>query len=186
MKLSAHRVALVLLIGLGLASIGCPKKKAEPPKNPTPAPAPQQPAQDVTPPQTYEPPTPPPPVDDPMAHTLMDIQNKYFADAFFDFDKYDLRSDARDALAKDADFMKAHATLRITIEGHCDERGTREYNLALGEKRANAAKDYLVALGVDAGRVSVVSYGKDRPFAMGHDEDSWAKNRRAHMVVTAK
>ena len=106
--------------------------------------------------------------------------------AFFDYDKADIRGDARDVLAGNATWLKKYSSVQFTIEGHTDERGTAQYNLALGDRRANAAKDYLVSLGVDASRVKTVSYGKERPFATGHDEDSWQKNRRAHFVVTAK
>jgi peptidoglycan-associated lipoprotein len=103
-------------------------------------------------------------------------------DAYFDYDSYDLREDARGALDADAKMLADHAHASLTIEGHCDERGTPEYNLALGERRANAAKDYLVAHGVDGSRIETISYGEERPFATGHDEASWAQNRRAHLV----
>jgi len=106
--------------------------------------------------------------------------------AFFDYDKTDIRADARDVLAANATWLKKYPSVQLTVEGHTDERGTAQYNLALGDRRANAAKDYLVSLGVDASRVKTVSYGKERPFANGHDEDSWQKNRRAHFVVTGK
>ena len=116
----------------------------------------------------------------------LDRVSSYLKPAFFDLDKSDLRADARDVLAANATWLKAHPSVAFTIEGHCDERGTAQYNLALGDRRANAAKEYLVSLGIDAGRIKTISYGKERPFATGHDEESWAKNRRAHFVVTAK
>lgn len=97
---------------------------------------------------------------------------------FFDYDSYELRTDAQDQLQKQAAWLKQYANYSFTIEGHADERGTREYNLALGERRANAVKNYLVALGVDASRIQVVSYGKERPAVEGHDETAWAQNRR--------
>ena len=103
---------------------------------------------------------------------------------FFDFDKSDLKPDARATLEKQAAWLKRFPGITVTLEGHCDERGTREYNLALGERRANAAKDFLVALGINPGRVNTVSYGKERPVAFGHDEAAWAQNRRAVMTVT--
>ena len=90
------------------------------------------------------------------------------------------------ALANNADLLKRYPTWQISIEGHCDERGTAEYNLALGERRAVAARNYLVSLGISADRVKTVSYGKEFPFDPGHTEDAWSKNRRAHFVVTAK
>lgn len=102
---------------------------------------------------------------------------------YFDTDRYNIDSADQQALAAQAGWLARYPTKRITVEGHCDERGTREYNLALGERRANAAKNYLVSLGVDAARITTVSYGKERPAALGSDEDSWAKNRRAVTVT---
>src|SRR5574337_491206 len=113
-------------------------------------------------------------------------QESPLKDIFFDFDRSNIRPDAKAALAEDIGWLGTHATAAITIEGHCDERGTSEYNLALGERRAQAAKDYLVALGINAKRVTVVSYGKERPFIVGHDEYAWKWNRRAHFVVKEK
>jgi peptidoglycan-associated lipoprotein len=110
----------------------------------------------------------------------------YLKDAFFDYDKSDLRDDARTALAADADWLKKNRTIQFLIEGHCDERGTSEYNLALGDRRANAAKEYLVSLGIDASRIRTVSYGKERPFCNQSTEDCWQQNRRAHFLVTAR
>lgn len=109
----------------------------------------------------------------------------YLKDAFFDTDKAELRPDAREALAEDAAWLRAHLTVKIMIEGHCDERNTAEYNLALGWRRANAVKDYLVFLGAAANNVETISYGEERPFALGHEESAWSQNRRAHFVVTA-
>jgi len=104
-------------------------------------------------------------------------------DAYFDFDSYALSSEAKGTLEANASQLKRVTAGNITIEGHCDERGTKAYNLALGEKRANAAKEYLVALGVNASRINTVSYGKERPFDDGHSDSAWAKNRRAHFVT---
>jgi peptidoglycan-associated lipoprotein len=137
---------------------------------------------------------PPPPAAVPTAETPaevpLDIQELnrrgYLKDIFYDFDKDEIRRDQRDTLAGNAEWLKKNPTVKITIEGHCDERGTRQYNLALGERRASSAREYLGSLGVDASRVTTVSYGKDRPFDLGHDEKAWAKNRRAHFVITAK
>ena len=102
---------------------------------------------------------------------------------FFAFDKYNLTPEARRTLERQAAWLQRFPSVTATIEGHCDERGTREYNLALGERRANAAKAYLVALGVDANRLSTISYGKERPEALGSNEAAWAQNRRAVTVV---
>jgi peptidoglycan-associated lipoprotein len=104
-------------------------------------------------------------------------------DVYYDFDKSTLSAEAKQTLAENATQLKDAGSMAVTIEGHCDERGTNAYNLALGEKRANAAKDYLVSLGVDAGRVTTISYGEEKPFDAGHDESAWSKNRRAHFVV---
>jgi peptidoglycan-associated lipoprotein len=97
---------------------------------------------------------------------------------FFDFDKYDLSAEARAQLEKQAAWLKAYPNITVTVEGNCDERGTREYNLALGERRATSAKNYLVALGVDPNRIQTISYGKERPAVLGSDESAWAQNRR--------
>ncbi len=102
---------------------------------------------------------------------------------YFDTDRYNVDSSDAAALTAQAQWLLKYPAKRVTIEGHCDERGTREYNLALGERRANAAKNYLVSLGVDAARITTVSYGKERPVALGSDEDAWAKNRRAVTVT---
>jgi peptidoglycan-associated lipoprotein len=104
---------------------------------------------------------------------------------FFDFDKFNLKPEARKTIEKQAAWLKANPAVRITIEGHADERGTREYNLALGERRANSAKDYLISLGTNPGRIKTISYGKERPVAMGSNEAAWAQNRRSVTVVTA-
>jgi peptidoglycan-associated lipoprotein len=104
-------------------------------------------------------------------------------DAFFDFDKSSIRPDAKLNLDENAKWLKANPNAALTIEGHCDERGTREYNLGLGQRRAKAAKDYLVSAGIDAKRIKIISYGKERPFVPGHDESAWKWNRRAHFVL---
>jgi peptidoglycan-associated lipoprotein len=102
---------------------------------------------------------------------------------FFDFDKYDIKPQARTTLDKQAAWLKKFPQVRVMVEGHCDERGTREYNLALGQRRASAVRDYLVAVGVAADRIETVSYGKERPEALGSNEAAWAQNRRGVTVV---
>jgi peptidoglycan-associated lipoprotein len=102
---------------------------------------------------------------------------------YFDTDKYDIDSEDAAALRQQAQYLLQYPNIRGTIEGHCDERGTREYNLALGERRANAAKNYLVSLGVPAARLTTISYGKERPVALGSNEQAWAQNRRAVTIV---
>lgn len=106
-----------------------------------------------------------------------------FTPAFFDYDSYVLRRDAREALDRAARAVRERPGLRIVLEGHCDERRTPEDNLSLGERRAGAARDYLVSAGIAPDRISMISYGKERPFAGGHDETAWAINRRAHVVA---
>jgi peptidoglycan-associated lipoprotein len=109
----------------------------------------------------------------------------YLRDAFYNYDEASLDDAAQAALTASATWLKGKegAGYSLLVEGHCDERGTEQYNLALGDKRANSAKDYLVTLGVDAGRIRTVSYGEERPFEEGHDDASWAQNRRAHLVL---
>jgi peptidoglycan-associated lipoprotein len=104
-------------------------------------------------------------------------------DIYFDFDQYDLRTDARDTLKTHAEWLKDKTSAQVQIEGHCDERGTGEYNLALGAKRAQVAKDYLVTLGVSAGRITTISYGKELPVCTDHTEDCWQRNRHDRFVV---
>jgi peptidoglycan-associated lipoprotein len=106
-------------------------------------------------------------------------------DVFFEFDRYDLRTDARETLKVNADWLKRNPAARIEIEGHCDSRGTNEYNLALGAKRAQAAKDYLATLGIPADRLSTISYGAEIPVCKEQSEDCWSQNRRARFVVIA-
>jgi peptidoglycan-associated lipoprotein len=121
------------------------------------------------------PPPPPPPAHEP------DFTQEV-RDAYFDYDKADIRPDARTALSKTADFLKANPSIKATIEGHCDERGSTEYNLGLGDRRASAVKQYLVSLGVSADRLSTVSFGKEKPFCMESNEACWQQNRRGHFV----
>lgn len=123
---------------------------------------------------------PPPPVA--AGPTDEELFARNVRDAFFDFDKYDVRPDAQQALAADAQFLVQHPGIRFTIEGHCDERGSTEYNLGLGDNRANAAKQFLVQAGVSADRIKTISYGKEKPFCTEHDETCWQQNRRAHFV----
>ncbi len=104
-------------------------------------------------------------------------------DAFFDFNKADIRPDARDALTKDAEFLRSYSSVHVTIEGHCDERGSTEYNLGLGQRRAQASKNYLVSLGISADRIDTVSWGKERPFCTESTEECWQQNRRGHFVM---
>jgi peptidoglycan-associated lipoprotein len=182
MTKSAICVALVTT----LAIAGCgPKPKPAPPAPPPAAPAPPPPA--------------PPPARAPEVAPVQDEYSKIkamstdeidrmglLAEIHLDFDKYDVREADRAILAKNADVLKKFDFLRVTIEGHCDERGTVEYNLALGERRAKAGYDYLISLGVAADRLKTVSYGKEVPICRESSEDCWARNRRGHFTVTGK
>jgi len=124
---------------------------------------------------------PPPP---PAAAALSDEQlfNQNVRDAFFDYDKSDIRPDAQQALMADAAFLQQHPNIRFTVEGHCDERGSTEYNLGLGDRRATAVRDFLVQQGVSADRIRTISYGKEKPFCAEHTEACWQQNRRGHFV----
>jgi peptidoglycan-associated lipoprotein len=125
---------------------------------------------------------PPPPVEQPKGPTDAELWDRGVHDAYFDLDKADIRADARAALSKTADFLKAYPQLKVTIEGHCDERGSTEYNLSLGDRRASAVKQYILSLGIAADRISTVSYGKEKPFCMESNESCWQQNRRGHFV----
>ncbi len=125
---------------------------------------------------------PPPPPPPPPGPTDDELFAKGVRDAYFDYNKADIRADAREALSKTADFLKNYPRFKVTIEGHCDERGSTEYNLGLGDRRASAAKQYLVSLGVSADRISTVSFGKEKPFCMESAEACWQQNRRGHFV----
>jgi len=114
------------------------------------------------------------------------FESKLLKDIHFDFDKYDIRRVDEEILKENAVLLKNNPKMKVQIEGHCDERGTVEYNLALGERRASNTKKYLVFLGIPSDRISTISYGKERPFDKGHHEEAWAKNRRAHIVVLSR
>jgi len=180
------------ILTLGLA--GACAKKAAPVPRPTPPPPPPTTSEVERPPAPPEPvvepvPVPPEPLteEDLSAKDLDELNRESpLNPAFFRFDSSEIDDAARGVLDADADVLKRYPTWVITIEGHCDERGTAEYNLALGERRAAAARAYLVQVGIPAERLRTVSYGKEFPFDPAHTEDAWAKNRRAHFVITAK
>jgi peptidoglycan-associated lipoprotein len=114
------------------------------------------------------------------------FESRLLKDIHFDFDKYDIRPGDADILKENVALLMRYPKVKIQVEGHCDERGTNEYNLALGERRANAAKKYLVSLGISADRISSISYGEEKPLDTGHNEEAWAKNRRGHFVILSK
>jgi len=178
----------ILAPAVVLAAAACGGKK-QPEAVPEPAPQPTQPAPT---PQPAPPPAPAPqptqPAEDPAAAAarmtaavMAEIRNM----VHFDFDKSDIRDEDRSTLDTKAAILSANPGLRLRISGHADERGSDEYNLALGNRRASAVKTYLVNKGIDGGRLDVVSYGEERPIAMGQDETSWFQNRRAEFEVTA-
>jgi peptidoglycan-associated lipoprotein len=188
--MSWSRVTLLTAVGAGILwAAGCGPKR--PPAVATTAPGAGAASSQPTEPQQ--------PVDaGPDIHPLSDEsaagrdlatsgvragEESPLADVHFDFDTATLSAQARETLAQHAQWLKAHPGARVTIEGHCDERGTVEYNLALGEQRARAVRDYLVELGVAGARLTTASYGKERPLDPGHDEAAWARNRRAHFAV---
>ncbi len=129
--------------------------------------------------------TAPPAVTPPPAPAISDSEffSSHIKDAFFDYDQYSIRDDARISLQSDSRALSERSGIRFTIEGHCDERGSEKYNLALGDRRANAAKDFLVSQGINSSRIDTISYGKERPFCEEHNEDCWQLNRRAHLVL---
>ncbi len=188
MKMDRKWIVLAAMMALLLVS-ACSKKPEPVVTPPPPVVTEKAPMTDVKPDTT-----PAGPVDveekkPPMS--LQDMQREaegqgLLGDVFYDFDKSDLRAQARERLAKNAEYMKGHPSLRFTIEGHCDERGTNEYNIALGQNRGSTALDYLTSLGVDRGRFKTISYGEERPFCTESNEACWQKNRRARFVITGQ
>jgi peptidoglycan-associated lipoprotein len=193
MKLALRSVLCLVVITTIFAAVGCKSSKPQAetvpvePSASTPArtPAPTLPEEVVETPQTgmivsEE-------VTEELPDDLAQLNARGFLeDAFFDTDRFDLKPEFRESLARNADWLQQHPSIQILVEGHCDERNTREYNLALGERRAAAVRDYLVFLGIDASRIRTISYGEERPFAVGRNEEAWQLNRRAHFVITAR
>lgn len=192
MRHEARYLAGGVLLILALSVVACsggPKAQAPPP-----APAPED-TSDVTDEVVVE-----EDIDEPVTETLStetviselpedlaDLNARgYLEDTFFDTDRFDLTPEARGILAKNANWMLQYPSVMVLVEGHCDERNTREYNLALGDRRANAVRDYLLSLGVTGSRVRTISYGEERAFALGQSEEAWRLNRRAHFVITAR
>jgi peptidoglycan-associated lipoprotein len=188
------RQAVIVCAVVCAGAVACGKKTppvARPFPPPPPTPSAASPARPPAPPEPVVEPTivPPEPVrDDAISSASLDDLNKNspLKPVFFELDSSDLDGPGQKTLDENAVLLKRYPNWTITIEGHCDERGTAEYNLALGERRAIAARAYLVSLGIPADRLRTVSYGKEFPFDPGHDENAYAKNRRAHFVITAK
>jgi peptidoglycan-associated lipoprotein len=184
----------ILALAVTIAVAGCGKKV------PAPAPAPPPPPPAAAPPAPPPPPPPPAPPAAAVPSPAALSEEEAFArksleqlnaehpvdDVYFDLDKSDVRTDARASLQKDSDWLKRWTSAQITIEGHCDSRGSAEYNLALGSRRATAVKDYLVSLAIPAARMTIVSKGKEQPFCNQQDESCWQQNRRGHFVITGK
>jgi len=181
-------IAMLLLLGLG----ACKSSKAPSKKTPTPTPstAGKTPTTGIEEEIVGEP-TAEPLVSEEVREELPEdlaLLNAagYLEHVFFDTNLYDIKPEFRDALARNAAWLQQHRTIQILIEGHCDERNTREYNVALGERRAAAVRDYLIFLGVAPERLRTISYGEERPFGPGGGEESWQLNRRAHFVITGR
>jgi peptidoglycan-associated lipoprotein len=184
MRRSNTTLLAAAMLAAALLAPSCKKKEPEvtptpPPEAPAPAPAPEPPKKEVT--ETF----PQQPVEKAPVEPGVDELNKQgvLKTVYFGLDSTDLDDAARQTLVANADWLKAHANHKIRIEGHCDERGTVEYNLSLGERRAASVRDYLSSLGIDASRVRIVSYGKERPVDPGHTEDAWSKNRRGEFFI---
>jgi peptidoglycan-associated lipoprotein len=171
-------IPVIIILALVLSGCCCPKKRAEKAELPI--------TEVAQAPEVKEEAPPPPPVV--KEEPLEDQAKKAGAlqTIYFDFDKYNLKPPAIKKLDKTADWLSKNPSVRIRIEGHCDERGTNEYNLALGDRRANSAKKYLVNLGISPERISTISYGEERPVDPGHNEAAWAKNRRDEFKIIGK
>lgn len=162
-------LVLVLVIAVMIIP-ACAKKQVTPV---------EKPAEQIPPPVV----TPPSEQPAEQAPAIEEAAEIALEDVFFDFDKYSIREDYKQVLVKNAELLMANPSKRIRVEGHCDERGTNEYNMALGEKRAKAVIDFYTTYGIKSDRLSMISYGEEKPFDTGHDETAWAKNRRAHMML---
>jgi peptidoglycan-associated lipoprotein len=192
----AHRALFYAAVVVILAAPGCAKRPAvtqasAPPPTmqaaPAPAPAPAPPPVAAAPPAAAAP-TPAPAPAPPPAPTARPAPEQFAAakelpNIYFDFDKATIRPDAAQTLQSSADWLKTNTKSAVLVEGHCDERGTNEYNMALGDRRAKATRDFLVSQGVPASRITTISYGEERPACTEHNEQCWSKNRRAHVVV---
>ncbi len=194
---SVRQIVSVVAVSSAMALAAAACRKEVPPQ--TPAPPPPAPVA-VAPPAPPPPPPPPPPAPKPTPAPKPLTEEEIFArkslrelnderplaDVFFDLDESTIRDGARPLLQKNADWMNRWTSTQVTVEGHCDSRGSAEYNLALGTRRGDAVKSYLVNLGVPASRITVVSKGKEQPVCSGDNEGCWQQNRRGHFLITAK
>jgi peptidoglycan-associated lipoprotein len=180
MNLSLQPLARLATGGLAAAVLAaCASHPPPPPAAPIGPPTSQE-----GPPPGPEAPPPPPGPGGPIPGSAQDFVINIGDRVYFDFDRSDIRADAGPLLQGQADWLRRYPSVRVRIEGNCDERGTREYNFALGAKRADAVRDFLVARGVAAGRIATISYGKEQPIDPGHDDGAWAKDRNAHTAIT--
>jgi len=191
MRIDTRYLAGGVLLVLAVCVVACSGGSAPvaPPPEPTPEPTPAAPT-DVVEEEISDPVTETLSTEDVERELPEDLmilnQRGYLEDVFFDTDRFDLSPEARGVLAKNAAWLQQYPTVMILLEGHCDERNTREYNLALGERRANSVRDYLMSLGISGSRVRTISYGEEKPFAIGSGEEAWRLNRRTHFVITAR
>jgi len=188
--MSRKWMTFVLMPLLAVALWGCPKKPPE-----TPEPELEVVSEPAEEPAAEVPPPPPEPMEDMTEPVLPDdiaelnayvAQEGLIGDVFFDFDQADLRAEARERLERNAEFMRQHPEFTYTIEGHCDDRGTNDYNLALGQRRAETPKDFLVSLGIASDKMRTISYGEERPVCTEQTESCWQRNRRAHFVISGR
>jgi len=189
--MATRRVALAMLVTVAIGAGACAKKEPPVARPMPPPPPPTESSRPAPPPAPVSEPAPVPPVpvtDDAIGSKSLDDINRDspLRPLFYALDQSEVDAAGQQVLQANADVLKKYSSWQLTVEGHCDERGTAEYNLALGERRAVAARNYLVSLGIAADRIKTVSYGKEFPFDAAHTDEAWAKNRRAHFVVTAK
>jgi peptidoglycan-associated lipoprotein len=179
MSFDTQRAVRLALVGLAAASLAAcaSRPKPQPVTPPAPAPQPTQPA-------PYTPPAQPPVASGILPGSVQDFVVNIGDRVYFDTDEYVIRADAQPVLAGQAQWLNRYPSVRIRIEGNADERGTREYNLALGARRANAVRDFLIAQGVAGARIETISFGKERPIDPGSSEEAWARNRNGHTAIT--
>ena len=181
MSFDTQRVARLALIGLAAASLAACASRPKP-AGPV-APTQPAPTQQTPPPRAQTPPESPMP-QGPLPGTVQDFVINIGERIYFDTDQYDIRSDAQPTLSAQAQWLNRYPAVRVRIEGNADERGTREYNLALGARRANAVREFLVGQGVSGSRIETLSYGKEKPIDGGSGDEAWAKNRNARTAIT--
>ena len=181
MKFNANSLVRLAVGALAAAPLAaCASHPPPPPSSPIPPPS----SDNGPPPDHYDHNGPPPGPSGPIPGSTQDFVVNIGDRVLFDLNQADIRADAQPILSGQADWLRRYPSVRVRIEGNCDERGTREYNLALGAKRADSVRDFLVAHGIAAGRIATISYGKEQPIDPGHDDDAWAKNRNGHTAIT--